>query len=108
MAIRLERRTDPDGSRVLVPIGDLDREAADRLTEAVEDDLAHSPGVLVISLTHVSFCDSSGIVTLLEAHAGAKRRDTELVLADVDGHLRNLFRLCALDQVIRIVEESHD
>ncbi|GAA3093818.1 STAS domain-containing protein [Streptosporangium carneum] len=107
MAIRLERRTDPDGARVLLPIGELDRDAAELLATAVEDDLAHSPEVLVIRLTHVPFCDSSGIVTLLEAHADAARLGTELVLADVGHHLRGLFRISALDQVVRIVEEPH-
>ncbi len=107
MAIRLERQTDLDGSRVLVPIGELDRDATDLLAAAVKDDLAHSPEVLVIRLAHVPFCDSSGIVALLEAHADAARLGTELVLADVNHHLRGLFRISALDQVVRIVGESH-
>ncbi|GHH66909.1 hypothetical protein GCM10017673_13210 [Streptosporangium violaceochromogenes] len=107
MPIHLERRTDPDGSPVLVLIGDLDREAADHLAAAVRDGLAHSPGRLVLQMTGVSFCDSSGIVTLLDAHADAARGGTELVLTGVTPHLRGLFRISALDQVVPIGEEPH-
>ncbi|ACZ90223.1 STAS domain-containing protein [Streptosporangium roseum] len=106
MGIHLEGRMDPDGSRVIIPIGDLDRDAADTLATAVNESLAHPPGRLVIQMTHVQFCDSSGIVTLLDAHADAAQLGTELVLAGVSDHLRALFQICALDQVVRIVEES--
>ncbi|MDP9865934.1 MULTISPECIES: STAS domain-containing protein [Streptosporangium] len=106
MAIRLEKRADTDGSFLLIPVGDLDRDAAEALSTAVGECLAHPPGRLVIQMTHVQFCDSSGIVALLDAHAEAAGRGTELVLADVSEHLRALFRISALDQVVRIVEES--
>ncbi|MER5320347.1 STAS domain-containing protein [Streptosporangium roseum] len=106
MGIRLEGRTDPDGSRVIIPIGDLDRDAAETLAAAVNESLARPPGRLVIQMTHVQFCDSSGIVTLLDAHADAALLGTELVLAGVSEHLRALFQISALDQVVRIVEES--
>ncbi|WP_406312843.1 STAS domain-containing protein [Streptosporangium sp. NBC_01639] len=106
MGIRLDRRTDPDGSPVLVPTGDLDREATEALAAAVGESLASPSGKLVIHLTDVRFCDSSGIVALLDAHADAARLDTELVLSGVSRHLRALFQVSALDQVIRIVEES--
>ncbi|GAA3008066.1 hypothetical protein GCM10017559_32950 [Streptosporangium longisporum] len=107
MAIRLERRIDPDGSPVLVPAGDLDRDSAEQLAAAVDADLRESPALLVVELTHVPFCDSSGIVALLDAHADAERAGVEFVLTGVGEHLRQLFRISALDQVIRIVEESH-
>lgn len=107
MPIHLERRTDLDGSPILVLTGDLDREAADSLAAAVRDGLTRSPGRLVFQMTGVSFCDSSGIVTLLDAHADAARRGTELVLTGVTPHLRGLFQISALDQVVPIVEELH-
>ncbi|MEU0520852.1 STAS domain-containing protein [Streptosporangium sp. NPDC006007] len=108
MAIRLERRTDPDGSRVLLLVGDLDRAATRPLAAAVKDELDHSPRRLVFQMTRVSFCDSSGIVMLLEAHSEAARLGAELVLAGLGLHLRELFRISALDQIVRVVEESRD
>ncbi|MEU4829497.1 STAS domain-containing protein [Streptosporangium sp. NPDC023615] len=107
MGIRLERRTDPDGSLVIIPIGDLDRDFTEPLAAAVNADLRKSPPRLVVELTRVPFCDSSGIVALFDAHDDASRLGVEFVLTGVGGHLRELFRISALDQVIRIVEESH-
>ncbi|MGC5015411.1 STAS domain-containing protein [Streptosporangium sp. DT93] len=107
MGIRLERRTDPDGSLVIVPIGDLDRDCVEPLAAAVQADLGRSPARLVVELTQVPFCDSSGIVALFDAHDEAEREGVTFVLTGVSGHLRDLFRISALDQVIRVVEESH-
>ncbi|MEU6740816.1 STAS domain-containing protein [Streptosporangium sandarakinum] len=105
MGIRLDRQTDREGARVLIPIGDLDRDAVEPLSAAVGEELAGRPARLVIRMTHVPFCDSSGIVMLLDAHADATGRGTWLALADVGDHLRGLFRLSALDRVVPIIEE---
>ncbi|WP_433242848.1 STAS domain-containing protein [Streptosporangium sp. CA-135522] len=92
---------------MLVPVGDLDRDAVETLAVAVNESLARPLGRLVIQMTHVRFCDSSGIVTLLDAHTDADRRGAELVLTDVSEHLRALFRISALDQIVPIVGASH-
>jgi anti-anti-sigma factor len=64
--LRIDTETAPDNGVVLRLVGDLDLDSAGRLPRLVESLLADaSPDALVIDLSGLVFCDSSGINALL-------------------------------------------
>jgi anti-sigma B factor antagonist len=91
-------RTSGTGS-VLTLVGELDLSTVGRVRTAL-DALALGPGRrLVLDLSGVVFCDSSGITALVVAHNRVRAVDAELVLAGVPDHLVRMLRVVGLDQV---------
>jgi len=82
-----------------------------------EVDLEHSPkarevlleGVdqgknLYVDLSGVSYIDSSGVASLVEAFQRAKSKGTEFVLVSVNPAARRVFELARLDKVFVIAD----
>jgi anti-anti-sigma factor len=90
---------DAGTGHVLDVAGELDFESAPRLREAVgRADL--TPGrLLVLDLSGVTFCDSSGITTLVAARNRALSLDAGIALAAVPDHIARIFRVVGLTQV---------
>jgi anti-sigma B factor antagonist len=92
--------TDLSGdSTVLRLAGDLDVTTVAVFRDAVaRADLAHSRQ-LVLDVTEVGFCDSSGITALLATRNRTIATGHQLTLAGVPTHMTRMFRVVGLDQV---------
>ncbi|MEU0221804.1 STAS domain-containing protein [Streptomyces sp. NPDC006265] len=67
------------------------------------DRLDLSPGqCLVLELSGLAFCDSSGITALLAARQHALAADADIVLAAVPANLLRVLTLVGLDQVFTL------
>jgi anti-sigma B factor antagonist len=87
---------------VLLVVGELDYEQATALREQVER-LVLTPGQsLVIDLSGLEFCDSTGISALLGARRCAQAAGAEVVLAAVPANTLRILRVVGLDQVFTI------
>jgi anti-sigma B factor antagonist len=88
--------TAPDaaGPAVLAVTGELDHHTAPRLREAL-DGLSVEAGV-VLDLTELAYCDSSGITVLVAAQQRAERAHSALALAGLDPDLAHHFRIIGL------------
>ncbi|MER6133742.1 STAS domain-containing protein [Streptomyces sp. NPDC001815] len=87
---------------VLQVVGELDYEQATALREEVER-LVLSPGQsLVIDLSGLDFCDSTGISALLAARQRAQTADAEVILSTVPADTLRILRIIGLDQVFTI------
>ncbi|TMR37512.1 STAS domain-containing protein [Nonomuraea zeae] len=85
---------------VLVLTGDLDHHTSPRLQAAL-DGLALAPGDgLVIDLSALLFCDSTGISILVSAHQRAQNAGAELVLAGLDPSIAHAFKIMGLTRVL--------
>jgi anti-anti-sigma factor len=62
------------GVLVLAPDGEMDGSSAPVLRRAVHEAVASAPRAVVVDLTGLTFCGSTGLVTLLDAkaHAGSR------------------------------------
>lgn len=87
---------DPDASRpaVLTVSGELDHHTAPRLRVAL-DELPAAEGV-VLDLTELAYCDSSGITVLVSAQQRAEHTDSALALVGLDPDLAHHFRIIGL------------
>ncbi|MFF8019443.1 anti-sigma factor antagonist [Streptomyces sp. NPDC007929] len=87
---------------VLHVAGDLDYDQAPELRDRL-DRLALAPGQrLVLELSGLAFCDSSGITALLAARQHALAAEADVVLAAVPANLLRVLTLVGLDRVFTL------
>ncbi|MER7480166.1 STAS domain-containing protein [Streptomyces sp. NPDC126510] len=100
------RQLDTTTGPVLHVAGDLDYDQAPVLRGRL-DHLPLSPGhCLVLDLSGLSFCDSSGITALLAARQHALAADADIALAAVPANLLRVLTLVGLDQVFTLCPDS--
>lgn len=99
-------RQDTATGPVLHVIGALDFEQATALREQVER-LVLSPGRnLLIDLSGLEVCDSTGITALLAARHRARAAGAEVILTAVPADTLRILRIVGLDQVFAIQPDS--
>jgi len=101
--VEVEERRAGDAA-VLAPLGDVDMSGSPVLRDAVRRALSEKPGKLVVDLEKVSYMDSSGLATLVEAMKIAKGSGTNLVLCSMGERVRAIFEIARLDQYFSIVD----
>ena len=94
--LKIERRS--DGLRL---VGDLDAAGVDALVDEL-DPLPGTGADVIIDLAAVTFIDSSGFRTLVEAHQRAEQVGRRVVMADPSGAVRRLFDISGLVPYLHI------
>ena len=84
-------KVDPDGPGVLKVDGDIDMAAGPILRKALLEQ--EEQGNVVLDLTGVSFIDSSGLRTLLDAARRAEERGDSLTLRSAGPEVRRLLEI---------------
>ncbi|GII78925.1 anti-sigma factor antagonist [Sphaerisporangium rufum] len=82
--------------RTLTLAGELDHGGAPHLQQALDDAYTCGCRQLIIDLTGLSFCDSTGISVLLGARRVMAARRGDLALAGVNARVERIFRLIGL------------
>ncbi|MER8199244.1 STAS domain-containing protein [Streptomyces microflavus] len=92
----------PVGAYVLTVTGELDHHTSPRLREAL-DEIALATGTgLVIDVSGLTYCDSTGITLLVTAYQRAQATGALLTLAGSSPDLLRLFRIVGLDQIFTL------
>ncbi|MFJ8692106.1 STAS domain-containing protein [Streptomyces roseolilacinus] len=87
---------------VVEVVGDLDYAHATTLRQQVER-LTLRPGQhLVVDLTSLKFCDSTGITALLAARQHAQAAGADIVLSGVPTNTLRILTIVGLDRVFTI------
>ncbi|MDJ1645393.1 STAS domain-containing protein [Streptomyces pakalii] len=83
--------------------GALDYESEDIVSQQLRHHIALSDAPdIVLNLADVSFCDSTGLNTLLRAFHAARDRDAHLTLAEAPAHLARILAVTGIDKVMLI------
>ncbi|MGM1062016.1 STAS domain-containing protein [Saccharothrix sp. Mg75] len=90
----------PGGPAVLRVSGELDHHTAPQLSEAVH--AVPSTAGIVLDLTGLSYCDSTGITVFVTAHQRAEAAGGSLDLAGLSPDLTRVFGIVGLDQVLSL------
>ncbi|MFF7203340.1 MULTISPECIES: STAS domain-containing protein [unclassified Streptomyces] len=91
-------RTGPNGP-VVELAGELDHDTASEVRSLLSG-LELRPGTqLVVDLTDLTFCDSSGITVLLAARNHVLAAQAAMALSAVPDGVQRVFRILGLDQV---------
>ena len=102
------RREDHGRGVLLVVEGQVDMHTSPELRRHLRQALAARSTPIVTDLTEVSFIDSSGLATLIEALQGVGQYGGELRLAGLQPVVRNLFQLSNLSTIFQIHETRAD
>ncbi|MBA2282433.1 MAG: STAS domain-containing protein [Acidimicrobiia bacterium] len=89
-------RVHEQGARIVVS-GEIDASTAHRITELVDLQLEEQNVVVRLDLRDTSFCDSAGLVTLLDCRAAASNRGARLVLVSPSDAVLRLLELTGLE-----------
>lgn len=98
--------TDPvgDGIMGVCVAGEVDMETAPQVTDAVRTALATRPREVQIDMASVTFLDSSGIRTLLQAQSEAAEQGA--VLRVVNAH-RRVTKVLDLTGVLQLLQDGN-
>ena len=100
--------THHEQNTVVAISGEIDMHKASPLRKTLLDELSKKPKKLVINLKEVSFIDSSGVATLVEALKECKRLNSTLVLCEMNEKVKDVFELARLEKVFTIVAKQDE
>jgi anti-sigma B factor antagonist len=90
-------------TRVVVVRGEVDLSSVEKVRRSLDRALAASPETVVLDLSAVTFCDSSGARVVVGAHRRAIEQGCHLVVVRPDGHAWRTFEICQLDRWLHFV-----
>ncbi len=103
MELKVTTRTQGDHTVISVA-GEIDLYTAPRLQSELMSALGRNPARLIVDMSAVDFCDSTGINVLLAAHRQARERGGELQLAGPGSATRKVLQVTGLEAVFSVTE----
>jgi anti-sigma B factor antagonist len=105
--VELKVSTQLQGDRAIVAlIGEIDLYTAPRLQSELAAALASGdPARLVVDMSAVEFCDSTGMNVLLAAHRRATEQGGSLELAGPRPAVRKILQVTGLETVFTVIED---
>lgn len=100
--IKVESR---GGVTIVRPKGDVDLQRSPILRDQLKTVSEKRPSRLIVDLSDVSYMDSSGVATLVEAMQLARRGKYPLVLCSLQDRVKSIFEIARLDTVFQIAPD---
>ncbi|MEX0774501.1 MAG: STAS domain-containing protein [Phycisphaeraceae bacterium] len=102
----LSQSSQIDNGYLVTVQGDIDFSKSPQLRQDLLAVLKNEPARLVIDLTGVSYMDSSGVATLVEALQHQRRTGNKLVLCALQPRVHSVFKIARLDTIFTITTDS--
>jgi anti-sigma B factor antagonist len=93
--------THGDGATVIATVGQLDIATSEQLEQAAREALELGRGV-VVDLSELSLCDSTGLGALVRLHRLAQSNGQEVRLRRPRAHVADLLAMTGIDKVIPV------
>ena len=93
---------------VVRPQGEIDLGRSPDLRKQMGAFIASSPKRLVVDLSAVSYMDSSGVATLVEALQQCRAASISLTLSAMQDRVRSIFEIARLDMVFTITNTTEE
>ncbi len=101
--------SDREGVRVLEVFGELDIATAPRLCSAIDAARIHRVKRLMIDMTGVDFCDSTGLRALMGAGSEMRNSGGRLAIACLPGSaVARLFDVVGMREALRVFDSPGD
>ena len=94
------------GVKVVEVSGEIDFHSSRELREKFQEILDPKCSKLLVSLRKVSYIDSSGLATFVEALQRMKRLGGKLVLAGLAPAVRGVFEIAKLDSIFSLSDSE--
>jgi anti-sigma B factor antagonist len=95
----------PDG-KLLAVHGDIDFGSSPDLRQDILDTLQTHPQRLVIDLANVSYMDSSGLATLVEALQQQRQAGRKLILSALQPRVMSIFEIARLHTLFTLAKDA--
>ena len=102
MDVRTYIESRGDGTRILRVAGELDLHTSPRFQEQLQAAIEQPFELLLVDLTDCDYLDSTAIHVLVQAKRSLDGRADKLALIVPSPHLRKIFQLARLDDVLHI------
>jgi anti-anti-sigma factor len=89
-------------------IGELDITNADAVRRAIEQCMDNGFSKLLFDLSELKFIDSSGNLSLINAHVRARRQGGDVKLCRVSQNVKELFNVIGVAKLISIYDSYAD
>ncbi|HUD38157.1 MAG TPA: STAS domain-containing protein [Streptosporangiaceae bacterium] len=105
--MELKVTSQPQGDHVVMSVhGEIDLYTVPRLQRELTSVLATGDPVrLVVDLSGVDFCDSTGVNVLLAAHRQAREKGGNLELAAPRPAVRKILQVTGLETVFTVIDD---
>jgi anti-sigma B factor antagonist len=104
--VELKVTTRSQGDHTVISVaGEIDLYTAPKLQSELMTALTASPTRLIVDMSQVDFCDSTGINVLLAAHRQARERGGELQLAGPGSATRKVLQVTGLESVFTVLND---
>lgn len=92
--------TRQNGRAVIAARGSIDLHSSDDLRERLTALVDAGEQQIIVDLTAVDFCDSSGLNVLVRAYKHARARNTTFTVTGAYGRVENVLRTTGLDRFL--------
>jgi anti-sigma B factor antagonist len=99
LAVTLQ--ADPGGPYLITASGELDYHTGPRLRACLDDAPLAAGAVLVLVLSGITYCDSTGVAVLAHAYRRAEEAGATLALAGAAPAVFRLLSFTGLDRLVR-------
>lgn len=101
-------RADPPGTCLITASGELDYHTSQKLRACLDDALLAAGAVLVLDLSGITYCDSTGLSVLVYAHRRAEAAGALFALAGAAPGTFRLLSLAGLSRLFRSYDSAAD
>jgi anti-sigma B factor antagonist len=99
-------QTEPLADGALMKLrGEIDLSQSPEVRVGLLELAKAKPARLVVDLTDVSYMDSSGVATLVEALQQQRKHNGQMILCGLQPKVRSIFEIARLNLVFTIVED---
>jgi anti-sigma B factor antagonist len=93
-------------TEIVSMVGRITIDNSDQLRRRLANALRAHPALVTVELSDVTYMDTSGLATLMEATRTARQQSTRLVLSGIQEQPRYLLKVTDLDHIFAIEEGS--
>lgn len=104
----LKKQTKVQDSVVLELAGDIDMNCSNLMREILMDAFESKPEALILDFSAVTFMDSSGLATLVEALQTSRKEKISLRLVGLQSQVKSLFEIARLDQLFELFDSQEE
>ena len=104
----LKKKSQVQESLILELAGEVDLNCSVELRGHLLESLETKPARLILDLSEVSFMDSSGLATLVEALQLSRKQAISLRLSGLQPRVKSLFEIARLDQLFELYDNQQE
>jgi len=102
------KQSEQDGIAVLAIEGEIDLYASPQLREKFDEMIIDDVRPIIVNLDKVSYIDSSGLATFIEAYQKLSGRGGKLLLCHLTETVKSVFEIARLEDVLTLVATEAD